>query len=260
MTRTRIEGPSGRPLASSVAEGAGGVLLGDHLWDHGAYRSNEANHVVPTSLTKAWTCPAGYIAVFQGLGILNTTVGTITWHAFAMTDAVTTPTDPADRIAGNTTAAVGESTFTFNLILDEGWSLWTYAASAGLNAFFNVLLIPKPVKGGIWTPMLIKSLATSDTTLYTVTGAGRQAMVVTGHGHNTTGGSLTVTTKAKRAADVSALTGGSRLYGASSTNTYVGGIAQQVGYLLNGDTLTAASSGAGINLTLLICDRPIAGS
>lgn len=240
-----------------IGEGAGGVLLGDHTFDHGAYRSNAANHAVPTSLTKAYTVPAGFIAVFQGVSIYNSG-GTIVWHAFSMNNS-STPTDPDDEIAGSTGAPAGETAATFNLILDEGGTLWTYAASAGLTMFFALLLIPKPVPGGAWTVLNQKSVPTSDTAFYTVSTPGRTAMVILGHGHNRTSGNITLTTKIKRAADASPVQSGSRLYSGFATNAYSGGQAQQNSYMLNGDAIYWAATGAGLNLSLLICERTIAG-
>jgi hypothetical protein len=261
--RTRAYGGGG---PSSIPAGTfarpGGTVSTNLLFDglDNTYRTNAGTYenlpgTTIAAVTKLYTVPAGYLA-YVTFGATNTSAGTIVVSFFTMTDA-STPL-AADRVGRlslttGTSGSIGNDT-----VIDEGGTLWAFSDTAtGLNATPFIQLFPKPLPGGTYTPVIVKGVPLTDTTLYTVSTAGNWAQGITaGTLHNTTGTAITVTTKVKRAADPTAVVAQIASVAANASAAYN---LNSIGALLNGDLVSVIASAAGVNLNTLIRERPLVG-
>jgi hypothetical protein len=243
----------------SLATGA----LTMRLWDSAYKTTAGALKDVPgttiAAVTKIFTVPAGYMAWVQ-MGYCNYTGSPITLSVFAMANASTPAA--ADRMWLAVVSANNSSTGSGELALDEGGTLWAFASvNPGLDVTPYIMLIPKPVAGGVFTASFIKDLsAVADIPLATVSTAGNWAQCVNqGIIHNTTAGTITLTTKLKRAADPSAFVIGQQAIATNANATFLGGQGPQFAAAENGDTIYATASATGLNLGTFWCERPKAG-
>lgn len=250
------------PRISNLNSATNQSFVADTIVDNAGFLAAVPSSTI-AAVTRLYTVPAGYWAYFR-LTAVNTTGGAVNLSAFLMDDSATTP-QAADRcyfasIAANTFVNTGVDT-----ILDEGASVWAFASAAGINAMPLILLIPKDQLGDdTWRMRNIKAVDhLADVQIYpvsaTAVAAGRWAQqIATGLIHNTTGGSLTLTTKIQRASDGAAFTVGVQAVSANNQTTFLAGHGPLLAALRAGDKAFVTASGAGLNLWTTWAERPVA--
>jgi hypothetical protein len=128
------------------------------------------------------------------------------------------------------------------------------SSAASVNCGAQAVLFKKPLPG-LYTPVIIKDVPTTDTAIYTVTTPGKYAIrYPTSCIHNTTGSSITHYTSIKRASDpapfvLRAITTAANTQSAWNPPTW----------LLEGDTLYIRASAAGLNFFGGFVERPVVG-
>lgn len=236
------------------------TAMGGRLFDASNLETVAAQNSLSTSAVKVYTVPPGYYGMFNWFAF-NTNGSSNTISTYITDPSQASPTDPTDRWAATAIATVAFNNNGTDVWMPEGWSVWAKASLSGANFFPVMRLIPvrSVDRGGLFTPLIVKSVPTSETLLYQCNGVESYAVgAQTGAVHNTTSGSLTYTTRLKRATDGSTFDINRQVVTANSGVAWAGAVGTSIA-LMPGDAIYHLASGVGMNISTSFMERQVRG-